>query len=264
MESTAIVLVKQDSVFLPGMTISATHWIAYAMTKGRVHIILRSSSDRTLLQLPMVFAPAILVINMAVYSNRLAGVTSDGSFVVWELPEFSAPKPTIHFVILSVDADLTGDKAHTACIAAKLPPGDLALIMFSMHSTGVNQDLIRKEWYDTAVLNTPAKLPPYMPAAPMEAKGTRHMPPAPMSISGPGPAPVTQLSASIISPARTRTPPEDLEADIACDKVHVRDQEVGEQAVNAEQQVEEYPWLPLTTLLLTITLLCTTTSTVIY
>ena len=31
---TAIALVKQDSVFLPGTTIGATHWVAYAMTRG--------------------------------------------------------------------------------------------------------------------------------------------------------------------------------------------------------------------------------------
>lgn len=442
-KSTAIALVKQDSVFLPGTTIGATHWIAYAMTKGRVRVISRSSGDRTLLQLPTVFAPATSVIDMAVYGNRLAGVTSDGGFVVWELPEvitddvpgrlllcivpsadadplhsvkwhpkqpdtlavaseskmylldladaartfrgeplpqvelnrisqvfsvpsrlvafdfdvphfalatisedstltlwnvhdklpfwthrvrgddvpssltfiddgivigrrngtmfqllsvitknvlstfkfvngnkedpdmfghvnydsriqtlwvannrrdslialrigfdvsastsgelvrggffeqvveFSGPKPTIHFVILSADADPTGDEAHAACVAAKLPPGDLALVAFSVHSTGVDQVLIRKEWYDTAVLNAPAKFPPYMPAAPAEAKGTRHMPPAPVSISGPGPAPVTQPSASIVSPARTRTPPsEELEADIARDEVRAHD-----------------------------------------
>jgi hypothetical protein len=86
-KSTAIALVKQDSVFLPGTTIGATHWIAYAMTKGRVRVISRSSGDRTLLQLPTVFAPSTSVIDMAVYGNRLAGVTSDGGFVVWELPE---------------------------------------------------------------------------------------------------------------------------------------------------------------------------------
>src|SRR5882762_6272341 len=33
-KSTAIALVRQDSVFLPGTTIGATHWVAYAMTKG--------------------------------------------------------------------------------------------------------------------------------------------------------------------------------------------------------------------------------------
>jgi hypothetical protein len=27
------------------------------------------------------------ITDMAVYGNRLAGVTSDGGFVVWELPE---------------------------------------------------------------------------------------------------------------------------------------------------------------------------------
>lgn len=86
-KSTAIALVKQDPVFLPGSTIGATHWIAYAMTRGRVRVISRSSGDRTLLQLPTVFAPVTQVIDMAVYGNRLAGVTSDGGFVVWELPE---------------------------------------------------------------------------------------------------------------------------------------------------------------------------------
>ncbi|CAA7267927.1 unnamed protein product [Cyclocybe aegerita] len=86
-KSTAIALVRQDSVFLPGTTIGATHWVAYAMTRGRVRVISRSSGDRTLLQLPQIFSQASSVIDMAVYVNRLAGVTSDGGFVVWELPE---------------------------------------------------------------------------------------------------------------------------------------------------------------------------------
>ena len=33
-KSTAIALVKVDSTFLPGTTIGATQWVAYAMTKG--------------------------------------------------------------------------------------------------------------------------------------------------------------------------------------------------------------------------------------
>jgi len=85
------------------MTIGATRWIAYAMMKGtplyrtwcgshlfhedRVLVISRSSRNRTLLQLPAVFAPSTSVTDMAVHGNRLAGVTSDGGFVVWELPE---------------------------------------------------------------------------------------------------------------------------------------------------------------------------------
>jgi hypothetical protein len=101
---TPIALVKQDSVFLPGSTIGATHWVAYAMTRGvddknfeyqntnlsflgRVRVISRSSGDRTLLQLPAVFNLSASVIDMAVFGNRLSGVTSDGGFVVWELPE---------------------------------------------------------------------------------------------------------------------------------------------------------------------------------
>ncbi|KAE9394980.1 hypothetical protein BT96DRAFT_966810 [Gymnopus androsaceus JB14] len=84
---TPIALVKQDPVFLPGSTIGATHWVAYAMTKGRLRIISRASGDRTLLQLPPVFSPLSSVIDMAAYGNRLAGVTMDGGFVVWEFPE---------------------------------------------------------------------------------------------------------------------------------------------------------------------------------
>lgn len=33
-KSTAIALVRVDSTFLPGTTIGATQWVAYAMTKG--------------------------------------------------------------------------------------------------------------------------------------------------------------------------------------------------------------------------------------
>ena len=54
---------------------------------GRVRVISRSSGDRTLLQLPGVFPQSTSVIDMAVHGNRLAGVTSDGGFIVWELPD---------------------------------------------------------------------------------------------------------------------------------------------------------------------------------
>jgi hypothetical protein len=42
--STAIALVRQDSVFLPGTTIGATHWVAYAMTRGQSIFSLEFSS----------------------------------------------------------------------------------------------------------------------------------------------------------------------------------------------------------------------------
>ena len=73
--------------------------------------------------------------------------------------EFSGPKPTIHFVILTADADPNGDEAHAACVAAKLPPGELALVAFSVHSSGVDQVLIRREWFDSALALANAKLP---------------------------------------------------------------------------------------------------------
>ncbi|KAJ6547097.1 hypothetical protein B0H19DRAFT_1163992 [Mycena capillaripes] len=421
-KSTAIALVKQDPVFLSGTTIGATHWVAYAMTRGRVRVISRSSGDRTLLQLPpATFQNSSSVSDMAVYGNRLAGVTSDGGFVVWELPEvitddvpgqlllcvppvgsdsasdalhsvkwhpkepdtlavasqskvylidltnihslrgqpipqsdlphisqafavpaplvafdfdilhyalatisedssliiwnihdklpytthkirgedvpssltyvdggivvgrkngtifqllsmtsknvlstikfvngtqedpdmfghvsydsriqtlwvancrreslialkihlessmvggeeairgyidqvveFAGPKPTIHFVILTADADPNGDEAHAACVAAKLVPGDLALVAFSVHSSGVDQILIRKEWFETALSSAPSKFPAY--ALP-------HLAPAELK-------PRQQAQTSMISsvpvnpPPRMRTPPSEAE-----------------------------------------------------
>lgn len=379
-KSTPIALVKQDAVFLPGTTIGATHWVAYAMTRGRVRVISRSSGDRTLLQLPATFSGTSSVTDMAVHGNYLAGVTSDGGFVVWQLPdvitddvpgtlvlnvppstvsplisvkwhplsnetlavtsesrvylidlvnthslgsqpfpqgdlhhisqvfevpsplvafdfdvanyslatisqdsslllwsirdrsayanhkipgedvpssltfieggliigrkngtifqlissmhhvmsvvstlkftkgaqedydmfghvnydarirtlwiansrrnsliaarvgydappgdelqvayfeqvcEFVGPKPTIHFVILTADADPHGDESLAACVAAKEPPGELALVAFSVHSSGVDQVLVRKEWYTSAFSTAPAKFPFSTPA----------------------------------------------------------------------------------------------------
>ncbi|KAF9049359.1 hypothetical protein BDZ89DRAFT_1126743 [Hymenopellis radicata] len=390
-KSTAIALVKQETVFLPGTTIGATHWVAYAMSRGRVRVISRSNGDRTLLQLPPVFGNAS-VSDMAVHGNRLAGVTTDGGFVVWELPdvitddvpghlllcvapptsdadplmsvkwhpkepdtlavasenliylidlanvvglhdgtisqsdlrhlghtltltsplvsfdfdvlqqalitisidsvlttwntldqvpyanhkirgedppssltyadgvivvgrrygtvfqllsantkailstikfvnsspipddymfghvcydariqtlwianskresiiafklnidspvlgdepgrgfvdqvvEFTGPKATIHFVILTADADPRGDEAYAACIAAKVTPSELALAAFSVHSSGVDQILIRKEWYMDALASTAAKFPLYIaPSAAPDPKSQK-------------------------------------------------------------------------------------------
>ncbi|KAJ7470309.1 hypothetical protein FB451DRAFT_1253314 [Mycena latifolia] len=426
-KSTAIALVRQDPTYLAGSTIGATHWVAYAMTRGRVRVISRSSGDRTLLQLPpATFPNPSSVTDMAVYGNRLAGVTSDGGFVVWELPEvitddvpgqlllcvppvgsdsasdalhsvkwhpkepdtlavasqskvylidlsnihtlrsqpipqsdlprisqafsipsplvafdfdilhyalatisedssliiwnihdklpytthkirgedvpssltyvdggivvgrkngtifqllsmtsksvlstvkfingtqedpemfghvsydsriqtlwvansrrdslialkihlessmvggeeairgyvdqvveFAGPKPTIHFVILTADADPNGDEAHAACVAAKLVPGELALVAFSVHSSGVDQILIRKEWFESALSSVPSKFPEYsLPPA-------SQLPPEP---KGRQPAPVSMVSSLPVNPPpRMRTPPsEDVEAD---------------------------------------------------
>jgi hypothetical protein len=441
-KSTAIALVKVDSNFLPGTTIGATHWVAYAMTKGRIRVISRSSGDRTLLQLPQTFAPSTSVIDMAVFGNRLAGVTSDGGFVVWELPEvitddvpgrillrvlpstgpsalrsvkwhpkdpdtlalasdthiylinvfeasrlyetvhpsdldrisqvftsgspiaafdfdvlhyalatisddstmtlwgiadsapfwsykvkgddvpsslnlvdggivvgrkngtifqllsykgknvlstvkfvnssrpedpemfghitydyriqtlwvannrrdsmialrigsdglmpslgddgaknlfieqvveFGGPKPTIHFVILTADLDPTGEEALAACVAAKVPSGELALVAFSVHASGVDQVLIRREWFDSASLGALAKYPSYVPPPqpiqspqqqqqqqqPVEARPPRNertnQAPVPVQAQQPQVAPVPAPQP----PLRTKTPPSD-------------------------------------------------------
>ncbi len=80
-----------------------------------------------------------------------------------QVVEFVGPKPTINFVILTADADPTGEEANAACVAAKLPAGELALVAFAVHSSGVDQVLIRKEWYDSAFMSTTSKLPAYTP-----------------------------------------------------------------------------------------------------
>ncbi|KAJ8585517.1 hypothetical protein M405DRAFT_844476 [Rhizopogon salebrosus TDB-379] len=81
-----------------------------------------------------------LCIVFDIYSSPSSGELVHSGFFE-QVIEFSSPKLTIHFVILSADADPTGDEAHGA-----------------LHLTGVDQVLIRKEWYDTAVVNTPGCL----------------------------------------------------------------------------------------------------------
>jgi len=76
-----------------------------------------------------------------------------------QVVEFSGIKPTIHFVILTADSDPHGDEAHAACIAAKIPAGELALVAFSVHSSGVDQVLIRKEWFESGLVHAESKFP---------------------------------------------------------------------------------------------------------
>ena len=128
-----------------------------------------------------------------------------------QVVEFSGIKPTIHFVILTADADPHGDEAHAACVAAKVVPGELALVGFSVHSTGVDQVLIRKEWYDNALIHAESKYPLFDPPQPVslapEPKSQPRQPLPPI----PSNAPQTQQPAPPYPPAppRGRTPPSD-------------------------------------------------------
>ncbi|CEL55215.1 hypothetical protein RSOLAG1IB_01223 [Rhizoctonia solani AG-1 IB] len=81
-----IALLKLDSIYLPGTTIAASYFIAYAMTKGRVRLISRSNGARALLKLPPTFSQVTSVIDMVAAGNCLACITSDGGAVVWEVP----------------------------------------------------------------------------------------------------------------------------------------------------------------------------------
>lgn len=94
--------------------------------------------------------------------------------------------------------------AHAVCVAAKVPPGDLALVAFCVHSSSVDQVLIRKEWYDAVFATEPSKLLSYVP------------PPAPL----PGQKRQQQFNALLINPPMNDAPlpihnkapsPEDIE-----------------------------------------------------
>jgi hypothetical protein len=126
--------------------------------------------------------------------------------------EFTGPKPTIHFVILTADADPRGEEAHAACVAAKVPPGELALVAFSVHSTGVDQVLVRKEWFDSALATSPAKFPaaPHLPQAAPEPRNQRLQ-----TIQAPPASVVQEPSIPSLGP-RIRTPPsaEEIEPEI--------------------------------------------------
>lgn len=147
-------------------------------------------------------------INFDVNTPSPGGEETRGAFFD-QVVEFVGPKPTIHFVILTADADPHGAEAHAACVAAKVPPGELALVAFSVHSSGVDQVLIRKEWYDNAFATTPAKTPNYGPraVAPLEPK------PQTQSVGYPAPPPAqAPLAPALAVPVRAKTPPsEDIE-----------------------------------------------------
>ncbi|KAH7107770.1 hypothetical protein BKA62DRAFT_684399 [Auriculariales sp. MPI-PUGE-AT-0066] len=114
-KSTAIALLKIDPIFVPGCTIGVTTWVAYAMTRGRVRVIGRANGERTLLQLPGAFPQTTTVIDMVVAGNRLAAVTSDGGFVIWEVPriiEDDAPAQLLLCVAPTDEAPLKVVKWH--------------------------------------------------------------------------------------------------------------------------------------------------------
>jgi hypothetical protein len=76
-----------------------------------------------------------------------------------QILEFMAPKPSIHFAIFT-DFDLDGEVERETCLGAGINPGPLAMVAFSYHDSGVDQVIIKKDWFDNAVTNTRASLPP--------------------------------------------------------------------------------------------------------
>ncbi|KAF8478979.1 hypothetical protein DFH94DRAFT_798661 [Russula ochroleuca] len=150
------------------------------------------------------------------FETSSPGRGNDARPYIEQVLEFAGPKPTIHFVILTADADPRGEEAHAACVAAKVPPGELALVAFSVHSTGVDQVLVRKEWFDSALATSLAKFPaaPHLlQASAAEPKNQRLQ-----TIQAPPPNVVQSVAEPSIPPLgpRIRTPPsaEEVEAEI--------------------------------------------------
>jgi len=102
-------------------------------------VISRSSGDRTLLQLPSAFTNSSSVTDMAVYGNRLAGVTSDGGFVVWELPEVITDDVPCASPTTLCDHGLTSFLAETYFYASHPPP----ILTLSIPSSGIQTSRIR-------------------------------------------------------------------------------------------------------------------------
>lgn len=126
-----------------------------------------------------------------------------------QVVEFGGPKPTIHFVILTADADPTGSEAQAACVAAKVQPGDLALVAFSVHSTGVDQVLIRKEWYETALSSTSAMFPTYGPQSTSQLNEPRLARQPPPHSLQPLNQPASLPAAAPVQTQRPKTPPQE-------------------------------------------------------
>lgn len=127
-----------------------------------------------------------------------------------QVVEFTGPKASIHFVILTPDTDPSGEEAHAACVAAKLPPGDLALVAFVVHSTGVDQVLIRKEWFDAALNTAQDKLPWPSGAHSVLPAPQQVLPPTSMPRpQQPVPVPASTGLQQQVGGARQRTPPSD-------------------------------------------------------
>jgi len=64
-----------------------------------------------------------------------------------QVVEFAGIKRTIHFVILTGDADPHGTEANAACVAVKVPPGELALVAWLVWYLFIFQSIIIVKTY---------------------------------------------------------------------------------------------------------------------
>ena len=126
-----------------------------------------------------------------------------------QVVEFAGIKPTIHFVILTGDADPHGTEANAACVAAKVPPGELALVAFSVHSTGVDQILIRKEWFEMALVQAESKFPAYDLTQNVTPENRTQLQRQPLPVLPTVSQPPSQPAIVSFAPPNPHTPPSD-------------------------------------------------------
>ncbi|KZV64468.1 hypothetical protein PENSPDRAFT_588327 [Peniophora sp. CONT] len=75
-----------------------------------------------------------------------------------QVAEFPVKTPVLDLVALAPPEGENAEAA-AACHAAKVPPGPVALVAFVQHVTGVDQVVIRGDWWAAALAGTREKLP---------------------------------------------------------------------------------------------------------
>ncbi|KAF7978722.1 hypothetical protein HWV62_45011 [Athelia sp. TMB] len=86
---------------------------------------------------------------VAIKIGRDSPSLAPGEVFIAQITEVPLLKPVICLSIPSTKGDLDGQGARVACATARIFPGDLALVAFSVHATGVDQLIVRKETFET-------------------------------------------------------------------------------------------------------------------
>ncbi|VDB99466.1 unnamed protein product [Peniophora sp. CBMAI 1063] len=100
----------------------------------------------------------------AAVDNEGYGFGGEAGAIV-QVAEFPVKTPVLDLVALAPPEGENAEAA-AACHAAKVPPGPVALVAFVQHVTGVDQVVIRGDWWAAALAGTREKLPYTSSSAP--------------------------------------------------------------------------------------------------